>query len=66
MEQYILEIIKDISNGKKEKSLYPCAALMSEIRNRMDKDAKDILNRLYGEGILIFHRTLNDVSFEVK
>lgn len=66
MEDYLLNIISEISQEKKNKGVAPCAALMGEIRNRMDKDAKDILNGLCKEDVLEFHRLLNDISFERK
>lgn len=66
MEEYLFNIISEISQGKKDKGVTPSAALMGEIRNRMDKDAKDILNGLCKDGVLEFHRLLNDVSFNLK
>lgn len=66
MEDYLLQIISEISQGKKDKGVTPSAAIMSEIQNRMTKDAKNILNRLCKDGVLEFHRLLNDVSFERK
>lgn len=66
MEQYLLQIIGEISQKRKDKGEIPTAARMSEIQNRMTADAKDILNRLCKDGVLEFHRLLNDVSFERK
>lgn len=66
MEEYLLQIISEISQEKKDKGVTPSAALMSEIRNRMDEDAKIILNGLCKDGVLEFHRLLNGVSFERK
>lgn len=66
MEEYLLQIISEISQARKDNGVAPTVALMGEIRNRMDKDAKDILNRLCKDGVLEFHQLLNDVSFERK
>lgn len=66
MEEYILNIIGEISQGKKERNVVPTAAMMSEIQNRISKDTKAILNKLCSENKLEFHKLLNDVSFERK
>lgn len=66
MEEYIISIIKDIYRRKVESKIAPTSALMSEIQNKMTADAKSALNRLCGAGLLVFHRTLNDVSFELN
>lgn len=66
MEEYLLQIISEISQARKDKGVTPCAVRMSEIQSRMTADAKEILNRLCKNGVLGFHRLLNDVSFERK
>ena len=66
MEDYLLEKIRGMSRQRKDAKVVPSAVLMSEIQNAMIADAKDMLNHLCKEGVLTFHRTLNDVSFEPK
>lgn len=66
MRELILDIIQRLSDEKKAKHIVPSAVLYTEISTELHKTVQDELNAMVKDGVLIFHRTLNSISFEVK
>lgn len=66
MRELILDIIQRLSDEKKAKNIVPSAVLYTEISTELHKAVQDELNAMVKDGVLIFHRTLNSISFEVK
>jgi len=61
----VLEIIRKISEQKKESKVAPDYALFNEVQNEVTKELKQEINRLITDKKLKFHHTLNSFSFEV-
>ena len=61
----ILEIIKEIVADKSEQKVNPTSALFSEVVNKVNEKAKAEINQLVLEKKLVFHRTINSISFDV-
>lgn len=66
LSELILDIIQRLSDEKKAKHIIPSAVLYTEISPELHKAVQDELNAMVKDGVLIFHRTLNSISFEVK
>lgn len=66
LSELILDIIQRLSDEKKAKHIVPSAVLYTEISTGLHKTVQDELNAMVKDGVLIFHRTLNSISFEVK
>lgn len=66
MRELILDIIKRLSDDKKSKHIEPSAVLYTEISTELHKAVQDELNTMVKDGVIIFHKTLNSVSFEIK
>lgn len=66
MRELILSIIKRLSGDKKSKHIEPSAVLYTEISTELHKAVQDELNTMVKDGVIIFHKTLNSVSFEIK
>lgn len=61
----VLEIIKEIVADKAERKVNPTSALFSEVVNKVNEKAKEEINQLVLEKKLVFHRTINSISFDV-
>ena len=61
----VLEIIKEIIADKSEQKVNPTSALFSEVVNKVNEKAKEEINQLVLEKKLVFHRTINSISFDV-
>lgn len=66
MQDEILTIIRRLADGKRLRGQVPSAVLYSEISTELHKQVKMEINELVKEGVITFHRTLNEVSFEVR
>lgn len=66
LSELILDIIQRLSDDKKAKNIEPSAVLYTEISTELHKTVQDELNAMVKDGVLIFHKTLNSISFEVK
>lgn len=62
-DSYVLRIVEDIQRSKG--GMEPDYALMREISTRIIGDVKSSLNGMVGSGVLGWHRTMNDVAFEI-
>jgi len=62
----IIKIVRDIQKEKESVMVEPAYALFSEIIKEVTKRVKDELNKEVVEGTLEFHRTLNDIAFNIK
>lgn len=62
--QYVMQTVIRIIRDKEERGAQPWQAMMSEIRSRINKAAESALNSMVRSGLLTYHRTLNDISFE--
>ena len=59
-------IIKQLQDEKEAKNIQPVQATFSEIMERVRDCVKADLNTLVKDGTIEFHRTINDVSFNIK
>lgn len=64
LKGYIAMLLSDLIKERERKNLQPLSVEMADIQSALVADAKAMLNELCREQVLIFHRTLNDVSFE--
>ena len=61
----VLDIIRKISEQKKESKVAPDYALFNEVQNEVTKELKQEINRLITDKKLKFHRTINSFAFEI-
>lgn len=61
----VFEIIKEIVADKAERKVNPTSALFSEVVNKVNEKAKAEINQLVLDKKLVFHRTINSISFNV-
>lgn len=61
----VFEIIKEIVADKADRKLNPTSALFSEVVNKVNEKAKAEINQLVLDKKLVFHRTINSISFDV-
>lgn len=61
----VYEIIANINRQKKDNSTVPPSALFSEIMNEVSRRVRDEINCLFKENKLTFHKTLNELSFDI-
>lgn len=61
----VLEIIKEISERKREDKIEPTNATWSEISKAVEDKTKQEINQLITDKKLIFHKTLNSFSFGI-
>ena len=61
----VLQIIKEIVADKAERKVNPTSALFSEVVNKVNEKAKEEINQLVLDKKIIFHRTINSISFDV-
>lgn len=66
LKEYIAEVIAVIIEEKESREQVPTDASIIEIQNMVNNDIKAVLNELVKQGVLMFHKTINDVSFEFK
>lgn len=59
-------IIKQLQDEKNAKNIQPPYVTFSEIMDKVREGVKADLNGLVKEGTIEFHRTINDVSFNIK
>ena len=59
LEKYLISKINEIHESKKGK-VEPDYVLYVELRNSIDKDVKDLLNKFYKEKRYKIGKTLND------
>lgn len=65
LSELILDIIQRLSDEKRAKHIVPSAVLYSEISNALNEQIKPELNQLVKDKKITFHRTINDLSFEI-
>lgn len=61
----VYSIIAGINKRKADSSITPSSALYSEIMNEVSRRVRDEINCLYKENKLTFHKTLNELSFDI-
>lgn len=61
----VYETIKSIIAEKAERKISPTSALFPEIVNKVTEKAKAEINQLVLDKKLVFHRTINSISFDV-
>lgn len=61
----VLEIISQIIAEKKQNKVVPPFATYPEIKNRVGRDCRNELNLLYESRRIIYHKTLNSISFSL-
>ena len=61
----VYEIIANINRQKKDNSTVPPSALYSEIMDEVSRRVRDEINCLCKENKLTFHKTLNELSFDI-
>ena len=61
----VLQIIKEIIADKAERKVNPTSALLSEVINKVNEKVKAEINQLVIDKKLVFHRTINSISFDV-
>lgn len=61
----VFEIIKEIIADKAERKVNPTSALFSEVVNKVNEKAKAEINQLVLDKKLVFHRTINSISFDI-
>ena len=64
LQEHLTTVLSDLIREREEKSLTPLSVSMTDIQHRLVSDVKEELNRMVKDGILTFHRTVNDVTFE--
>lgn len=64
LQEHLTTVLSDLIREREEKNLTPLSVSMTDIQHRLVADAKEELNRMVKDGILTFHRTVNDVTFE--
>lgn len=62
-EEYVLDLVMRIVG---ENDVVSNDVSMREIYSAVMKDLKETLNGLVKKGVLVFHRQLNDVSFNLR
>lgn len=62
----VMEIIKEISQEKKDKHITPSHALRVDVKNRIMDKLREDLQQLVDEGKIEVGETINDLYFEVK
>lgn len=66
LKEYIGEVIAVIIEDKESRKQVPAEASIVEIQNMANNDIKTVLNELVKQGVLRFHKTINNVSFEFE
>lgn len=61
-----IEIITRLQSEKESKNIHPAHVSFNEIMREVTASVKSKLNGLVKEGTIEFHRTINDVSFNIK
>lgn len=61
----VFNIIKEINDKKVEANILPRSASHNEIMERINEQAKEDINNLVREKKVLFHKTINGLSFEV-
>lgn len=62
----VVAIVKEIEQLRRSQNIDPPFVLHTEIQNEVNKRLKEELNKAVADGVLEFHRTLNDISFNTK
>jgi len=57
-------VIKKINEYKKNSCIQPYSATYKEVVAELEADVKQEINQLVKDGLIKFHRTMNDVSFD--
>lgn len=60
----IYDIIKSINEEKRKRKLYPTSAMFSEITIAVTAAVKKEINELVKGKRVVFHQTLNSLSFD--
>lgn len=61
----VLEIIREITDKKREDKIEPTNATWSEVSKAVEEKTKQEINQLITDKKLIFHKTLNSFSFGI-
>lgn len=62
----VLEIVRQIEQERKDRHVVPSYACFMDIQRAVNEKVKEELNNAVRSGVLEFHRTLNDMSFNTK
>ena len=60
----VYDIIKQINERKKSVHTEPTSALFSEISEKVSKEIKKEINELVKGNRVVFHQTINSLSFD--
>ena len=66
MREEILYFISELQKEREEAHIFPAHVLTVEIINRGFHNPYKALNKLYYEGKIEWHRTINDIAFTIK
>lgn len=61
----VYNIIKEINNKNEEANMSPSSASHNEIMERIKEQVREDINNLVREKKVLFHKTINGLSFEV-
>lgn len=61
-----IQIIRDIQTEKESAKVDPAYALFNEIMTKISEQVKKELNEAVAAGKLEFHKTLNNIAFNLK
>ena len=62
----VIAIVKEIEQLRRSQGIQPPFVLHTEIIKEVNNKVKEELNKAVTDGVLEFHRTINDVSFNLK
>ncbi len=62
-DRYILSLLAELMPGE---DVQPRAVGYAELKNRVQKDVSGILNGLFKDGRIGYHKTLNGLSIYIK
>lgn len=66
LSDYVFNTVGEIIRGNEAKGIIPTDAQAEDIYNAVKTDVQQCLNEFVKDGILVFHRTLNSISFYFK
>lgn len=64
--EQVYGIIKCQEESKRRRHIFPTSVLQTEIHNAIGIDPYPYLNDLYHDGRITYHRTLNQLSYNIK
>lgn len=62
----VIDVLRRMEEEKKQSNIHPSSVLLSELMNETSKLIREELKQAVADGKIEFHKTLNDVSFNIK